>query len=46
MNDTGRIAVSITPDGRTMERSEVVEYLKILSQHILAKAKLENELDK
>ena len=45
MNDTGRIAVSITPDGRTMERSEVVEYLKILSQHILAKAKLENELD-
>ena len=35
VSGAGSIPVSVTPDGRIMERSEVVEYLKALSQHIL-----------
>lgn len=38
--------VSITPDGRTLERSEVVEYLKTLSEHIVIQTQLEDEIRK
>ncbi len=45
VSGAGSIPVSVTPDGRIMERSEVVEYLKALSQHILIRMKLEEELE-
>ena len=45
MADTRNIPVSITHAGRTMERTEVVEYLKVLSQHVLIRMELEKELE-
>lgn len=44
MKEETEIAISITPDGKRMQREEVVEYLKNLSEHILVEIQLEEHV--
>lgn len=44
MREETEVAISITPDGKRMQREEVVEYLKNLSEHILLEIQLEEHI--